>query len=263
MFAKAIVSISVLSSVVWGAHYEPRVLNDVLTEARKVKMSSGKPVVVFDLDDTLINTRERSLRVLKDFSQVIRDDFPDESKTLSKLQFRDMKYSVEDTFRNIGIENTDFLLIAQEFWTPRFFSNEYSAEDSPINGASKYLWNVSKAGAFIVYLTGRDVPRMAHGTRINLERNHFPVDRNLAHLMMKPTPEMNDLVFKKESFDKIRNLGVVVGLFENEPANINAMQAEFPSAISVFLDTSHSPKPDRPNGGIHWIKNFDMGSQGK
>ena len=84
-----------------------------------------------------------------------------------------------------------------------------------------------KAGAKIVYLTGRDVPRMQVGTLLNLKRNFFPIDSANAQLMMKPDPKMDDLLFKKQAFEEIKKMGVVVGVFENEPNGLARFHGEF------------------------------------
>jgi len=73
---------------------------------------------------------------------------------------------------------------------------------------------------------------------------------------MKPDPKMDDLQFKRDAFAQIEHLGEVVGVFENEPANINAMADAFPGAVAVFVDTIHSPKPDVPAERVEWVRDF-------
>ena len=49
----------------------------------------------------------------------------------------------------------------------------------------------------------------------------------------------------------------IVASFENEPRNLNALKAALPAnAISVFLDTRHSPAPDSPAPDAEWIGDF-------
>ena len=45
-------------------------------------------------------------------------------------------------------------------------------------------------------------------------------------------------------------------VFENEPANLNAMVEAFPLASAVFLDTIHSPRPDVPSEASQWVGDF-------
>ena len=54
----------------------------------------------------------------------------------------------------------------------------------------------------------------------------------------------------------LAQMGSVVGVFENEPANINAHHDAFPNAVAIFLDTIHSKTLVVPESGISWVENF-------
>jgi hypothetical protein len=75
-----------------------------------------------------------------------------------------------------------------------------------------------------------------------------------ATLMLKPAKEMPDVEFKQEAFKIISQIGVVVAGFDNEPANVNAMEVEFPEAEIVFINTRHSNRPDQPFPSISWYQ---------
>lgn len=238
--------------------HEPMALLEIVERSQLYTDLKRQPIVIIDLDDTLINTRERNLRILRDFAEVssIKQTFPSEALKVKNLNLDQIRYLLADSLKGIGIENLDFIKAASDFWLSRFFSNEYCSEDLPTKGAAQYLQQLENAGAKIIYLTGRDVPRMETGTLANLKRNSFPLEK--AKLMMKPDPKMDDLVFKQQAFVEIDKLGEVVGVIENEPANINAMKDAFPQATAVFLDTIHSPKPDVPKDGVHWVQDFTI-----
>lgn len=238
--------------------YEPEALEVVAERVEQASNQGKQAVVIFDLDDTLINTRERNLRILRDFASQpeIQASHPEEAQKILHIRLNEIKYLLGDTLKGIGITDEALLKNASDFWLARFFTNEYCALDKQNLGAAKYARRLARAGAKIVYLTGRDVPRMETGTIENLKKNNFPGVETQGLLMMKPTAQMDDLQFKKESFVKIAEMGEVVGVFENEPANINAMAEAFPDATAVFLDTIHSPKPDIPATGISWVKDF-------
>jgi hypothetical protein len=235
--------------------YNPQALQEVILRVEEAKAHSRTPVVLFDLDDTLINTRERNMRIIKDFAAQadIQANFAKESTIMEEVKLKDIKYQLSDTLSGIGIQSVDLMKQASDFWLSRFFGNEYCAQDIPTPGAAKYLHFLARAGAQIVYLTGRDIPRMQEGTIINLKRNFFPAS---AKLMMKPDPKMDDLLFKKQAFADVAAMGEVVGVFENEPANVNAMSEAFPKATAIFLDTIHSAKPDVPAANVQWVKDF-------
>lgn len=256
--ALLVMALGSVGSWVYADEHNPEILLRVEERVRETVSEGQTPIVIFDLDDTVIDTRERNIRILKDFAaqESIQDQFPAAAQVLQGLDVKNIKYRVTDTLRGLGLNDIKLEEEANSFWLPRFFSNEYCVKDRSLRGAVRYVNRLAEAGAKIVYLTGRDVPRMGLGTAANLAARGFPLDFKNVLLMMKPDSKMDDLAFKVEAFQKISEMGTVVAGFENEPANINAIQARFPEAISVFLDTIHSPKPDVPNSGIHWIKDF-------
>lgn len=236
----------------------PGVLNSVLDQVRLVKKQGARPVVIMDLDDTLIDTGERNLRIFQEFAAQasVQRDYPADAAKISAVKLEQIKYLTDDTLNGIGVTDKAVQKLVSEFWLARFFTNAYCGLDVAILGAPAYARALERAGAKIVYLTGRDAPRMYDGTVQSLKANSFPLVGAIADLIMKPDAKMDDLTFKKDAFARIQQMGEVVAVFENEPANVNAMADAFPSAIGVFLDTKHSPKPDVPHDRIAWVKNF-------
>jgi hypothetical protein len=239
--------------------YNQQVLKDIIEKVQSAKLQGKNPIVLFDLDDTLINTRERNLRILQDFVEQneIQQRFPTEISKIQQLTVIDIKYLLSDTLNGIGVTDPNLIKLASDFWLPRFFSDQYCSRDQANSGAAKYLNDLVNAGAQIVYLTGRDIPRMQSGTIISLQRNFFPFPVH-ASLLMKPNQNLDDLTFKKDSFAQVSAMGEVEGVFENEPANINAMNNYFSNAIAVFIDTIHSSRPDIPNKNISWVSDFNL-----
>lgn len=240
--------------------YTPLVLQRIEEAVQQTVASGQKAVVVFDLDDTIINTRERNLRILQDFSaqSSVVADFPEEAALVKNIKEIAIKYLLTDTLKGAGIFNELFIKKAQEYWLTKFFSNEYCVDDQAIAGAAAYIRKLHQLGALIVYFSGRDEPRMAEGTRANLLALGFPIGDSQTLLALKPTQEEDDFIFKKRVLPQISAMGAVVAAFENEPVNINAFQDEFKSGMIVFLDTIHSPRPVYPNLGIHWLQDFLM-----
>jgi hypothetical protein len=258
----AIVGLSlVLAGQGRAQDYQPEALQGLLNKVAVAAAQGRRVVVMFDLDDTLINTRERNQRIFKDFASQadIQSMYPDESKKLLEVQVNQIHYLLSDTMSTLAITSPEFIKAAMDFWLAKFFTNEYCQLDKPNPGAVRYVKSLVRAGATVVYLTGRDIPRMGDGTKANLVFRGFPLDDTNAVLIMKPDPKMDDLAFKISQFDSIRKMGEMDGAFENEPANIDAMNEAFPNAISVFLDTLHSPKPVTVNSDVVWVMDFYTG----
>lgn len=240
--------------------YAPSVLAQVRQKVEALAATGERALIVFDLDDTLLNTRERNLRLLHDFAKQasIKEKYPSEVKKLEGLGFGDISYLIKDTLRSRGIKNDEFIREMETFWAARFFTNPYCSKDAPIRGAVEYVNSLTQLGATVIYLTGRNWPGMGQGTVVNLTALGFPTDPSQAILLMKPQKEGDDLLYKKGMFAAIAKMGTVIAAFENEPANINEFQKEFSSATMVFVDTAHSPKPVVPNNGVQWIADFTL-----
>jgi hypothetical protein len=236
--------------------YQPEGLRTLLQHSTELAREGRRPLVIFDLDDTLINTRERNLRILVDFAATIQDSQPSAATLIRTLDASQIQYLLADTLKIVGVTDAQILQKATAFWLSKFFTNEYCAKDTENPGAAFYLDLLARAGAKIVYLTGRDEPRMGEGTRTSLSRNRFPGPAGDALLLLKPDKDIDDLKFKESQYAAIAMMGEVIGVFENEPANINSMADAFPMAQAIFLDTIHSPKPDMPEGRVEWVQNF-------
>jgi len=252
--------ILLISTASWGKNYQPEVLEHVLHHVQEVSSEGQKPILVFDLDDTLINTRYRTQRILQEMATdlPLGEKFPWETQLLKTCQPENLLYELEDTLKGIGIADGRFISEATLFWAARYFSSSYVAQDLPIQAAVNYVRKAHQLGATIVYLTGRDTPRMGIGTSYNLKHLGFPIEVERTHLIMKPKKEMDDLEFKKSLLDQITHMGVVVAGYENEPANINLFRNAWPRASMIFVDSIHSKKPDVPANDVIWIKDFNF-----
>jgi len=216
------------------------------------------PVVLMDLDDTLLSTSFRHIRIMNEFVKQphIGARFPRESQIALNPSLSKILYSITDTAKNLGVENEAFLNDLRAFWFKRFFKNAYILEDQPIEGAPKYCWRLIKSGAILVYLTGRD-ETMRQGSLQSLRQHEFPLpnDGNV-QLILKPAFETPDLDFKVAALRSASALGEVAAGFENEPGHINLFQETFPQGLMVFVDSRHSGKPIKPCSSVRWIKNF-------
>jgi hypothetical protein len=256
---KFILLLLIVTHALWGRSYEPKVLEDILVRVDQSAQAGEKPVLVFDLDDTLINASARTQLILKEMtgSSPFKELFPFEVGALRSLSVADIQYRLQDTLKGLGITKSQFIDHAVQYWEPRFFSNSYAAQDLAILDSVRYVNEAHNLGATIVYLTGRDAPRMELGTTFNLRSLGFPIDDSSSVLMMKPNLKIEDLEFKNQALAKINQLGTVLAGYENEPANINAFKHAWPEAQMVFLDTIHSPTPISPEKGITWIRDFN------
>jgi hypothetical protein len=222
------------------------------------------PVVLFDLDSTLYEVGPRTHAILKEWAlSPEANEFPKLQPIFANLKPEDVGYSIRDTFRALGLNERDPILhVAFEhiknFWSHRFFSNHYLHYDVAYEGAVQFVQKIYDLGAEIIYLTGRDEPRMGEGTRKRLIQDGFPFERKRTELVMKAAAHIDDKAHKQEVAERIRSHGRLVASFENEPANVVAIQEVFPAAMNVFVDTvcSDHPAPVRKN--LYRITGFQL-----
>jgi len=241
-----------------------RRVHDLKSKALKAGNApkEAHPLVLLDLDSTLYEVEPRSHQILLEWCTSSESQaFPHVRSRVEQISREHLGYSLKDTFAALGLsieiaEIAKAWESAKDFWIKRFFRNEYLKYDRAYEGAAEFTRDLHRAGAEIVYLTGRDEPGMGDGTRANLVRDGFPWDVPGTHLLMKPRFEMDDLIHKQSAADYIRKQGTLVASFENEPPNLVALYQLFPEAMHVFVETICSDKPAVPGDGLYRIQSF-------
>ncbi|PKM97892.1 MAG: hypothetical protein CVU79_06220 [Elusimicrobia bacterium HGW-Elusimicrobia-3] len=214
-------------------------------------------LAIFDLDGTLFDNRTRTMFILREISEKFDSRVPQLAAAFSSFQdLSVVDYSLDVTLRRLRVRNAAEIKFIREEWARRFFSDEYQKYDMPLPGAKAYVEKAHKAGATVIYLTGRDVGRMLVGTTEVLRLYGFPVGVAGTMTIVKKEFEQDDEIFKKEVSEYIDRVGEVVAVFENEPANSNILRARFPGAASFFIETQHRPGAPRLSAGITRVKDF-------
>jgi len=232
--------------------YDSTVLERVLARVRALPGA----VVVFDLDSTLLDNKPRQARILREFGTA--HGIPALAAAKSEHW---VDWSITRAMANAGLPEEEIARWAEQakqFWRDRFFTSEYCRDDDAIAGARDYLAAVADAGALIAYCTGRHEP-MRGGTVDSFVRLGFPVPGARAQLLMKPVFELSDDDWKIEAYARLRQLGGVVAVFDNEPTHVNGYRAGFPDATVVHLATDDSGRPVALAEGIVSIKDFRRG----
>lgn len=217
--------------------------------------SSPVPVLLLDLDSTLFHSDARHLQILSDY---IDHHHPGDEKLLQALEELHAAGHIWNPAENLvaaGIQDEALLRHFFAYWRERYFGNDYLCHDVPVPGAPEYVRACHALGGFCFYLTGRVDSLMREGTRESLFQNGFPMDHR-TRLHMKPALTDRDLEFKRSAIEALRAAGEVVGIFENEPANVNLFHETFPEAIPVFLKTIHSPKAPQVLPHIPQVTHF-------
>jgi hypothetical protein len=230
-------------------------LRAVLRRSRPDRVQT-KPVVVFDLDGTVMDNRPRTLAILRDFAKRCRKDDLELALRLEAARPQDLDYLLSDSLERLGAYRTDLLVEMQAFWRERFFADGHLVHDVAIPGSVEFARACHGAGASIVYLTGRDLPLMGRGTFASLRDLGFPIGIPATELVLKPHADTPDETFKRALAPELARIGHVVAVFDNEPANCNVMLAHYPDAHVVFVDTQHTPGAPPLHGSVRVVRDF-------
>jgi len=220
----------------------------------RIASRCSKQILVFDLDSTLLDNRERSAKIMREFGEL-----NNESRLMQAKAKHWQDWSARNAMTAIGLPQTDIDRLIDDyltFWKTTFFTSEYCQFDTQIAGAAAFVTELKQAGGIIRYLTGRH-EGMRAGTMRSLKKLGFPVpDLNKSDLIMKPSQTTSDDDFKKNAMQQLDKESAVFAAFDNEPFHINAYRSAYPKAVCVHLHTDHSMRPIRLLGGIVSIDNF-------
>jgi hypothetical protein len=216
------------------------------------------PVLVFDLDGTLLDNRPRFVRILHELAEAWSVKRPEIAAKLESVKSDEIVYGLHENLVALGIEDAVVEAEALEFWKARFFVDAYMKYDVATKGAVDFANACYRAGATLVYLTGRDLPNMAVGTFASLRDCGFPIGVVGTSLVTKPAFEIPDSEFKHAVAPSLVRHGRVEATFDNEPANTNLFIAHHPHAQNVFLDTHHAPAPPALDERALIIDSFEI-----
>lgn len=216
------------------------------------------PVVVFDLDGTLMDNRPRTAVILQELASELRAEAHSSAELLAAARAEELAYLLGDSLRRLGLEHPELVHRAEEFWRQRFFSDHYLKHDTALEGAVAFSKACYEAGATLVYFTGRDLPFMGLGSFQSLRDLGFPIGVVGTELVCKPDAKIPDESFKREEGPKLRRIGRVVAAFDNEPGNCNAFREMHPESEVVFVDTQHLPGAPPLEKAVHVVGDFRM-----
>lgn len=226
-----------------------QVLQNVLQEVQKTLLLKGSVRAVFDLDSTLFDVRPRIIKIIKEFciDRSMSAKYPSATNKLSEIKELSHSYYIKDHMYELGLQNEPehFFKDIYAYWKARFFHNDYVIHDEPVDGAVEYVQKLHQMGVHIVYLTGRDIPRMQMGTIESLKKWNFPINTDLAELVLKPHFSLDDAEFKRDHFQTL-DPKTEIWFFENEPVNIQLVLKDCPKVNCIFFDSVHMGQAEEP-----------------
>jgi hypothetical protein len=238
------------------------VLARILDDAALAQKNRTRFLAVFDLDSTLFDLTLRISKIIEDFwkNPANCTKYPAECESLKKFVLYPHEWGIMEGLNRVGLgrpEYFEFQRAVHEHWAACFFSGSHLHHDEPLPGARDYVKALLKTGAHIMYLTGRDIPRMMEGTVRVLKEQGFPVDEPNVEVVLKPEADMDDARFKADIL-KISDANYeTIWLFENEPVNLNLVAKELPKIGLVFIESTHSGR-EQVGHALDRIKHFEV-----
>src|SRR5262249_46575849 len=138
-------------------------LGRILEQCAHTPGAEPAPVVVFDLDGTLMDNRPRTCAILRELGDVWGAREPQLAEFAAAVRRANpssLAYMMTETLGLLGVTRDDLVVEAQEYWRVRFFRDEHLVHDIALAGAVAFATDCYAAGATLVYLTGRDLPFM-------------------------------------------------------------------------------------------------------
>lgn len=239
--------------------HQIHVLEQVLERVAAAQEQPVPPLVVFGLDGTLYDNRPRTLHILMEYADEVRDESPDVADALGTLNSERVQYLISDTLRECSLHHAELVRDVTTFWRERFFADEYCGYDVPTAGAPEYVRAIHQAGAGIVYFSGRDVPGMLLGTVASLRDHEFPIAEPGVELVLKPDATLGDEAFKRGSIGDLGRSGEIVGFFDNDPLTCNLAREAYPDAHVVLVETTRIPGSPETQAGIEPASDLRIG----
>jgi beta-phosphoglucomutase-like phosphatase (HAD superfamily) len=239
-----------------GRAAQSELLRRIVARCAHEPGSGPAPIVVFDLDGTLMDNRPRTCAILHELGDSWTAREPDHATRIRRASPETLAYLLTESLARLGVTRTDLVAEAEDFWRARFFKDDHLVHDVAVPGAVEFARDCYAAGAVLVYLTGRDLPLMGLGTFRSLRDLGFPIGVAGTEVVLKPDAQMPDEAFKRLAAPDLARIGEVVAVFDNEPANCNVFRAVYPSCASVFVDTQHTPGAPALEDGVHTIADF-------
>ncbi len=218
----------------------------------------ARPVVVLDLDSTLLDNRPRTLAIFGELADRWRGQHPELARTLQQVRIDELPYLVDELLSRLVASHPGLVSEARRHWAEAFFSDRFLQHDRPYPGAVEFTRLCHRAGATLVYFTARDSENMGVGTVRSLRDHGFPFAVPRVELVMKPRAETSDANFKDSAASGISEIGRVVAAFDNEPHHCNTLIATHPEAVVVLMDTQHDPSAPVLDGSVLVLGGFEL-----
>ncbi len=177
-----------------------------IAQIRKIKAlnPAQRCAVLFDLDNTLFDTRARTLHALQQF------DAAHQTEHFQGLRLQDMAWNGEETAQALGLP-ASVVSAAQSAWAQHFWSGENFLRDENIAEVQALAHEAAEAGAEVFYLTGR-IDALGDASAAQVEQAGLPF-ADVDHVLSKPEISTQTGPFKAQALQAFLQEGAFLGFF--------------------------------------------------
>ncbi|MGH7285790.1 MAG: HAD family hydrolase, partial [Polyangiaceae bacterium] len=105
---------------------QKNLLDGIVERCRSFERKGGAPpLVVFDLDGTLMDNRPRTVAIMRELAEAWQARDPSLAIKLKAATPDDLLYLFGDSLRKMGIAEPDLLAEGEAFWKERFFRDPH------------------------------------------------------------------------------------------------------------------------------------------
>jgi phosphoglycolate phosphatase-like HAD superfamily hydrolase len=202
-----------------------------LADIRAAVARGEKPRVVFDIDDTLADTRARTLKLAKQW------DAQNGTHYFDRLTLEQVAHNGFDTAAAMQLPGPAEKAFV-DWWNTAFWDPKNFTLDEPIPSMVELAKQAKQAGAEIFYLTGRIADRR-EGTVAELTKFGLP-DADAAHVACKPDLDTRTIPFKAGWVANSEKAGRPVAFFVTESRkDVSGMQ-KLGDCKCLLLETGFS-----------------------
>jgi hypothetical protein len=159
----------------------------IAPQIRAAVTAGQRCAIVFDIDNTLVDTRYRTLAAAREFGRRFG------IRQLASARIEDIGIDGRSTCLNLGVKGR-WIMAFQAFWLRFFWDPKNFHYDRTIKVTAKLAKRASDLGAEVFYLTGR-TELLRDGSRTELQDKKFP-NADDAHLIMKPRLGIDTTMYK-------------------------------------------------------------------
>lgn len=199
----------------------------------------GPATVVFDVDNTLVDTRPRTVAAARAFVDAGHTALTDdEHRALATLERIDALWDGRRTALALGLSPAAASAF-HAFWLRWFWSPDHFPLDLVIPNTAQWLRDAAALGARVVYLTGR-IESLAGTTRAQLRQHDLPF-ADPEHVCCKPSLAVRTAPFKRDVLRTLAAETELLWFMSDTHSDVRVAQDLALPGISVDF-------PARPDG---------------